>query len=95
MKTNNSETECRLLQIVLGALKVNTYLLYILLYVLRMLETFYNYLAFLHIPVWPASVARMRVRLVIRRLRVRPPPGRQHSWRLIMNYLLRSFSPFR
>ena len=28
----------------------------------------------------PASVARMRVRLMIMRLRVRPPPGGQHSF---------------
>ena len=30
--------------------------------------------------IQPASVARMRIRLVIRRLRVRPPPGRQYSF---------------
>ena len=29
---------------------------------------------------WPRWLSWMRVRLVIRRLRVRPPPGRQHSF---------------
>ena len=46
----------------------------------------------------PASVtSRMRVRLVIKRSGTRPPPGPAtlFSWRLIMNYFPRSFSPFR